>query len=182
VLPPAPVSDTPHFGKPSSVSAAGPPAELASRTLATPDLQASLALLDSATSSAPEELAAANFLQAADFAELTEELSRRVEYLQLLAAAAVDRTRTEAINAAGKASRAGGWTTGWGNEPEPATAPDAQPTAAAAATARSTTAATSNSTTTAAIDAPRRNHGFGFYYGCSRFRSHAASGDLVPGR
>ena len=90
--------------------------------LATTDLEAALALLDSAITSAPEELASANFLQAADFAELTEELSRRIEYLQLQAASAVDRTRTEAINAAGSASRAAGWTTGWGADPEPAAA------------------------------------------------------------
>jgi hypothetical protein len=84
-----------------------------SSALATTDLKASLALLDSATSSAAEELAAATFLQAAGFAELTEKLSRRVEHLQVLAAGAVDRTRTEAINAAATTSRAAGWTTGW---------------------------------------------------------------------
>ena len=33
-------------------------------------------------------------------------------------AAAVDRTRTEAINAAGPASKAAGWTTGWGHDTE----------------------------------------------------------------
>jgi Domain of unknown function (DUF222) len=91
---------------------------------ATTDLTAALALLDSATSSAPEELATANFLQAADFAELTEKLSRRVEHLQVAAAAAVDRTRTEAINAAATASRAAGWTTGWSTEPEPGPEPE----------------------------------------------------------
>ena len=80
-------------------------------------MKAALALLDTAITAAPEELAGANFLQAADFAELTEELSRRVEYLQLQAAGAVDRTRTEAINAAEASSRAAGWTTGWGTEP-----------------------------------------------------------------
>ncbi|WP_314195018.1 DUF222 domain-containing protein, partial [uncultured Arthrobacter sp.] len=112
---------------------AGPvSASLASPALATPDLKAALALLDSATDAAPEELSAANFLQAADFAELTEKLSRRVEHLQVLAAAAVDRTRTEAINAAATASRAAGWTTGWGTEPEPAPDPGAQPSEAAA--------------------------------------------------
>ncbi|MET3936272.1 DUF222 domain-containing protein [Arthrobacter sp. OAP107] len=121
--------------------------ELASPAPATTDLKASLALLDSATSSAPEELAAANFLQAADFAELTEKLSRRVEHLQVLAAAAVDRTRTEAINAAATASRAAGWTTGWGTEPEPgpgpAPDPGAQPFEAAAPAASGPTPAAS---------------------------------------
>ncbi|WP_395401872.1 DUF222 domain-containing protein [Arthrobacter sp. UC242_113] len=96
--------------------------ELGSPAPATPKLKAALALLDSATGSAPEELAEANFLQAADFAELSEELSRRVEYLQLQAAAAVDRTRTEAINAAEASRRAAGWTTGWGTGPELAAA------------------------------------------------------------
>ncbi|MDQ1057258.1 hypothetical protein QFZ23_001159 [Arthrobacter globiformis] len=105
-------------------------AELASQALATSDLEAGLALLDSATTAAQEELAAANFLEAADFAELAEELSRRIEYLQLLAAAAVDRTRTEAINAAGTASRAAGWTTGWNTEPAPETATGSVPVCA----------------------------------------------------
>jgi hypothetical protein len=91
---------------------------------ATADLKASLALLDSAITAAQEELAAANFLEAADFAELTEKLSRRIEYLQLQAAAAVERTRAEAINAAEAANRAAGWTTGWGNEPETTPAGD----------------------------------------------------------
>ena len=67
--------------------------------------------------SAPGELALAGFREAADFADLAEEISRRVEHLQLLGAAAVDRTRTAAINAAGPASKATGWTTGWGTEP-----------------------------------------------------------------
>ncbi|WP_240460451.1 DUF222 domain-containing protein, partial [Arthrobacter pascens] len=77
-------------------------------------LERCLVLLEAAAESAPSELALAGFPDAADFAELAEELSRRGEYLQLLAAAAVDRTRTEAINAAGPASKAAGWTTGWG--------------------------------------------------------------------
>ncbi|RAM38431.1 HNH endonuclease signature motif containing protein [Arthrobacter globiformis] len=112
----------PPPGTPRSASAAVAPQEPASPPLATSDLNAALALLDSATSSAPEELAAANFLEAADFAELTEKLARRVEHLQVRAAGAVDRTRTEAINAAGSTSHAPGWTTGWGTEPEPAAA------------------------------------------------------------
>ena len=119
--------------KPGPASVGPAPAGLGCPALATTDLEAALALLDSAITSAPEELASANFLQAADFAELTEELSRRIEYLQLQAASAVDRTRTEAINAAGSASRAAGWTTGWGADPEPAAGPsDATTTSAAA--------------------------------------------------
>jgi len=133
--------------------------ELVSPALATTDLKASLALLDSATSSAPEELAAANFLQAADFAELTEKLSRRVEHLQVLAAAAVDRTRTEAINAAATASRPAGWTTGWGTEPEPEPEPEpgpdpgpdpgAQPSEAAAPAAPASAAASASASAVA---------------------------------
>ncbi|WP_343915041.1 HNH endonuclease signature motif containing protein, partial [Arthrobacter pascens] len=80
-------------------------------------LRQCLALLESAVDSAPGELALAGFREAADFADGAEEISRRVEQLQLLGAAAVDRTRTEAINAADPASKATGWTTGWGNEP-----------------------------------------------------------------
>ncbi|WP_194718276.1 DUF222 domain-containing protein, partial [Arthrobacter ipis] len=154
---------TPGPGTNGSEPVAAATTELTSPPLATSNLKAALALLDSATSSAPEELAAGSFLEAADFAELTEELSRRVEYLQLQAADAVDRTRTEAINAAEAASRAAGWTTGWGTEPEPVSAPDAHPSGAAAATAGASgffvagAAATSDSTTTAADDAPAAN-------------------------
>ena len=82
------------------------------------DLRRCLALLEAAVDSAPGELAVAGFREAADFADVAEEISRRVEQLQLLSAAAVDRTRTTAINAAGPASKATGWTTGWGTEPE----------------------------------------------------------------
>ncbi|RAM37944.1 HNH endonuclease signature motif containing protein [Arthrobacter globiformis] len=146
------LSDAPKRDTSGGGAAAGLTAEAPVSSPATADLKASLALLDRATSSAPEELAAASFQDAADFAELTEELSRRVEYLQLQAAAAVERTRTEAINAAETAGRAAGWTTGWGAPPEaePATAHGAQPSNAATATAG---AATSGSTTTAAIAA-----------------------------
>src|SRR5690349_813210 len=55
---------------------------------ASADLTTSLALLDSAITAAQDELAAATFHEAADFAELTEDLSRRIDYLQLQAAAA----------------------------------------------------------------------------------------------
>ena len=84
-------------------------------------LERCLVLLEAAVESAPGELALAGFRDAADFAGRAEEISRRVEHVQLLAAAAVDRTRTEAINAAGPASKAAGWTTGWGNGPDDGT-------------------------------------------------------------
>jgi hypothetical protein len=77
-------------------------------------LRQCLALAEATAGSVPDELALAGFREAADFADLAEELSRRVDHLQLLAAAAVDRTRTAAINAAGPAAKAAGWTTGWG--------------------------------------------------------------------
>ncbi|MGN7251843.1 HNH endonuclease signature motif containing protein, partial [Arthrobacter sp. SAFR-023] len=134
----ASIEDTPDGG-----AAAGFTADVPASRPVTADLKASLAALDTATSSAPAELAAASFQDAADFAELTEELSRRVEYLQLQAAAAVERTRTEAINAAETAGRAAGWPTGWGTEREAATALGAQPSAVTAVSAAA-----------AAIDAP----------------------------
>ncbi|MGN7250955.1 HNH endonuclease signature motif containing protein, partial [Arthrobacter sp. SAFR-023] len=154
ILSDAPIKDTsdgvaaagfaaPGSATPGPVSADLAATELASRAPATPDLKAALALLDTAITTAPDELAGANFLQAADFAELTEELSRRVEYLQLQAAAAVERTRTEAITAAETASRAAGWTTGWGKPPEAAAAPHAQLSRAAVDAPAKTPAAAS---------------------------------------
>ncbi|MBT2520341.1 DUF222 domain-containing protein, partial [Arthrobacter sp. ISL-28] len=80
------------------------------------DLRRCLALAEAAVESMPEELTLAGFGDAADFADLVEGLSRRVGHLQLLATAVVDRTRTAAINAAGPALKAAGWTTGWGTE------------------------------------------------------------------
>ncbi|WP_247044059.1 DUF222 domain-containing protein, partial [Arthrobacter rhizosphaerae] len=80
---------------------------------------ASLELLGTARTTAAGELALSGFANAADFAGQVEELSRTVEYLQVLAAAAVDRTRHEAARpetATGAASGKG-WTTGWGTEP-----------------------------------------------------------------
>ncbi|MGO4587268.1 HNH endonuclease, partial [Arthrobacter sp. 2RAF6] len=59
---------------------------------------------------------------AADFAGTVEEISRTVEFLQLVAAQAVERTRREA-QAARQSSPAPGWRTGW-TEPT-AAAPDA---------------------------------------------------------
>ena len=46
-----------------------------------------------------------------------EELSRIVEYLQLVAAAAVDRTRKQSAAAAGAARADTSWTTGWRESP-----------------------------------------------------------------
>lgn len=62
-------------------------------------------------------LAGASYLEAANYAAGVEEISRTVEYLQVLSAGTVDRTRTDAIAAADTArSRTGrAWVTGWDN-------------------------------------------------------------------
>lgn len=66
---------------------------------------------------APDTLAAAGYVQASDFAGQVEDLARSIECLQLLAAGAVDRTRSEAIiaAAAARSTRCRGWVTGWDN-------------------------------------------------------------------
>ncbi|MFP5310958.1 MAG: DUF222 domain-containing protein, partial [Actinomycetes bacterium] len=85
--------------------------------------------LAAAALSAPGLLATATHVEAADFADRVEGLARHVEYLQLLAAGAVDRTRTQAIADAaaaknrpartphgyvtGNTSKDSGWLTGW---------------------------------------------------------------------
>lgn len=56
--------------------------------------------LATAALAAPDLLAAATYVEAADYAARVENLARTVEYLQLLAAGAVDRTRTQAITQA----------------------------------------------------------------------------------
>ncbi|CAN7539847.1 hypothetical protein LJR013_003842 [Pseudarthrobacter oxydans] len=72
-------------------------------------------LLNAAALTAPDTLAAAGYVQAADFAGQVEELARSIECLQLLAAGAVDRTRSEAViaAAAARSTRSRGWVTGW---------------------------------------------------------------------
>ncbi|WP_461173661.1 DUF222 domain-containing protein [Arthrobacter sp. Z1-9] len=79
--------------------------------------------LAAAAAAAPTILAAADYVEAADYAGHVEDLSRSVEYLQILSAGTVDRTRTHAIAAANAAragrSRAGkSWVTGWDNGAE----------------------------------------------------------------
>ncbi|SFT70207.1 HNH endonuclease signature motif containing protein [Arthrobacter sp. ov118] len=85
-----------------------------------------LALLRASTETAAEDVARLDFFQASDFAEGVEDLSRVVEYLQIIGAARVDRARREAA-AVEKAPRGwgsepaagttGGWLTGWNQEP-----------------------------------------------------------------
>ncbi|WP_321171906.1 DUF222 domain-containing protein [[Arthrobacter] sp. ATCC 21022] len=56
--------------------------------------------------------------EAADFAARVEDLSRSIGYLQIIAAHAVERTRTEAKH--NPAQTAPGWRTGWTQTPHPA--------------------------------------------------------------
>jgi hypothetical protein len=77
-------------------------------------------LLAEAAAAAPTILAGADYVEAANYAGEVEELSRGVEYLQVLSAGTVDRTRTQAIATADAArasrSRTGKtWVTGWDN-------------------------------------------------------------------
>ncbi|MGO4186490.1 hypothetical protein AB4Y73_02230, partial [Pseudarthrobacter sp. TAF60_1] len=59
-------------------------------------LTAAIAVVRAAVAAAPDQLAMAGYAEAAEFAAQAEELSRSVDYLQILAAGAVDRTRTQA--------------------------------------------------------------------------------------
>jgi hypothetical protein len=60
-------------------------------------LAEAIAVVKAAAAAAPDMLAMADYAEAADFAGQVEEMSRTVEYLQVLSAGAVDRTRTQAI-------------------------------------------------------------------------------------
>ncbi len=86
------------------------------------ELARCLELLKSIGSTAVDEAALLSFREAADFADKVEEISRAAEYLQIVAAGAVDRSRREAAvaarsAAAGSGSSTGvGWVTGWGAE------------------------------------------------------------------
>lgn len=64
------------------------------------------AMVSTATSVASVSLNSVSYVEAAHAAGVVEELARRVEYLQLLAAGAVERTRTHSISVA-EASNAG---------------------------------------------------------------------------
>ncbi|HKU30423.1 MAG TPA: DUF222 domain-containing protein [Arthrobacter sp.] len=75
-----------------------------------------------------------DFYEAADFAGHVEDLSRTIEYLQIVAAQAVERTREEAKNTSRSRSAVSSrptWRTGWA-EPESSTADPAETPAAAA--------------------------------------------------
>ncbi|SER20938.1 hypothetical protein SAMN05444745_12364, partial [Arthrobacter sp. OV608] len=77
-------------------------------------------LVAQTAAAAPSMLAGASYVDASQYAADVEDLSRTVEYLQVLSAGTVDRTRTQAIAAADTAranrSRTGkAWVTGWDN-------------------------------------------------------------------
>ncbi|WP_459384008.1 DUF222 domain-containing protein [Arthrobacter humicola] len=76
-------------------------------------MDAALAALRTVGSTAVEDAGSWGFRAASDFAGQVEEFSRTVEYLQLVAAAAVDRTRKQSAAAGVAAGAVTGWTTGW---------------------------------------------------------------------
>ena len=78
-----------------------------------------LAILREVGLTAVEDAALLGFQAASDFAGTVEELSRSMEYLQLVAAGAVDRTRKQAAAASSKAGTS--WTTGWRETTAPGT-------------------------------------------------------------
>jgi hypothetical protein len=82
-------------------------------------LDAALAALRAVGSTAVEDAGSWGFRAASDFAGQVEEFSRAVEYLQLVAAAAVDRTRKQSAAAATGvgAGAVTAWTTGWRESP-----------------------------------------------------------------
>src|SRR6478735_8739320 len=82
-------------------------------------MDAALAALRAVGSTAAQDAGSWGFQAASDFAGSVEELSRTVEYLQLVAAAAVDRTRKQSAAAAtgAAAGAATAWTTGWRESP-----------------------------------------------------------------
>ncbi|MEO5320421.1 DUF222 domain-containing protein [Arthrobacter sp. CC3] len=78
-------------------------------------LARSLELFKRASSTAVEDAKVMGLREAADFAAGLDEFSRNMEYMQVVAAGAVDRARREASAAARAGSGSGvGWTTGWG--------------------------------------------------------------------
>ena len=80
-------------------------------------VEGALVLLRQAGVTAVGDAALWGFQEAADFAGNVEELSRTLEFLQVVAAGAVDRTRKQAASAAPKTAS---WTTGWRESPQAA--------------------------------------------------------------
>ncbi|MET4619891.1 hypothetical protein ABIE18_001327, partial [Arthrobacter sp. 2762] len=105
------------------------------------------------------------FAEASRFAGRVEEISRTVEYLQVIAAQAVERTRTQAQQARPSSAAGTGWQTGWTDPAttDPATTDPAVPAAAGGPNPATATAAGSDAAGGSA----------------SAARSAAASGDPV---
>ncbi|WP_462200245.1 HNH endonuclease signature motif containing protein [Arthrobacter sp. B2a2-09] len=76
------------------------------------DLDQAVAAMDALRSTAASDARSLGFTDAADFAGKIEEISRTVEFLQIVAAEAVERTRSEA-QASRQSSAGPGWRTGW---------------------------------------------------------------------
>ncbi|WP_458108182.1 HNH endonuclease [Arthrobacter sp. R3-55] len=83
-----------------------------------PSMEAALlggaAAVDVLRSTAADEVRLLGFVDAADFAGKVEEIARSLEYVQVIAAQAVERARTEALQASpGSSAAASEWRTGW---------------------------------------------------------------------
>ncbi len=76
-----------------------------------------LATLRAVGSTAVEAAAGLGFAAASDFAGTVEELSRVVEYLQVVATGAVERTRKQAAATTAGTVAGTSWTTGWREDP-----------------------------------------------------------------
>ena len=94
-----------------TVCAADPGADHGMDPVLSSGVDGVLAALQALGSSAVQDAALFDFRAASVFADGVEDLSRYVEYLQVVAAGAVDRTRKRAAADAAKAGTS--WTTGW---------------------------------------------------------------------
>ena len=122
-----------------------------------------LAALQAVSATAMEDAASWGFQAASDFAGRVEEISRTMEYLQLVSASAVDRTRKQSAATGVAAGSATSWTTGWRESPagwqtggsaEPAGTTAAGAAAfASAATAADASGSTAAAGVTASVDA-----------------------------
>ncbi|BCW65979.1 hypothetical protein NicSoilB4_07420 [Arthrobacter sp. NicSoilB4] len=153
------VEDSGRGNAPARHAGAGRVEELhsADAPVSTDSLSGALALLRDAGSTAAGDSALMGFREAADFAGTVEEFSRIAEYLQLVAAGAVDRTRTQAAAAATRAGT--GWTTGWRDDTSygiPAT-PDDVFGAVGTASAAAAVAGSAADSGAAAVDDGYRN-------------------------
>ncbi|CAH0183344.1 hypothetical protein SRABI26_01487 [Arthrobacter sp. Bi26] len=124
-------------------------------------LDGALAALQALSATAVLDAGSWGFRAASDFAGRVEEFSRTVEFLQLVAASAVDRTRKQSAADAGAAGAVTSWTTGWRESPagwetggsgaaEPAGTAAAGASAGGASGAAAVTAAGSGSAAAAA--------------------------------